>query len=91
MALLVPYLSLKEEGAQLELRGITQDTIGTLAEAVGKEDFSPYFQQTMQLAHEGTIVDSSNMRECSFIFFAVMSRVYKEEFAPFLPTITPLL
>jgi len=91
MALLVPYLSLKEEGAQLELRGITQDTIGTLAEAVGKEDFSPYFQQTMQLAHEGTTVDSSNMRECSFIFFAVMSRVYKEEFAPFLPTITPLL
>lgn len=91
MALLIPHLALTEEGEQLELRGITQDTVGTLAEAVGKDDFSPYFQQLMQLAFEGTTVESSNMRECSFIFFAVMSRVYKDEFAPFLATIVPLL
>ena len=45
----------------------------------------------MQLAFEGTTVESSNMRECSFIFFAVMSRVYKAKFAPFLATIAPLL
>ena len=91
MGLLLPFLELKEEGEQLDLRGVTQDTVGTLAEAVGKEEFTPYFQKVMQLAFEGTTVESATLRECSFIFFAVMSRVYKTEFSPFLPTIVPLL
>ena len=35
--------------------GITTDTVGTFAEAVGKEAFRPYFQDLMKLAFEGIL------------------------------------
>jgi hypothetical protein len=91
MAQLLPFLLLTEEGDAMDLRGITQDTVGTLAEAVGKEAFAPFFQQVMHLAFEGTKIEGGNMRECSFIYFATMARVYKEDYAQFLPTLVPIL
>lgn len=86
-----PFLLLKEEGDDQDLRGITTDTIGTLAEAVGKEHFRPYFQDAMKIAFDGAQTESPRLRECSFIFFAVMSRVFGEEFAPYLETCVPML
>lgn len=92
MRLFLPALHSKEtEGPQLELRSITQDTIGTLADAVGKDTYNPYFQQTMQLAFEGTAVEAATSRECSFIFFGTLARVYKDDFSPHLPTLVPIL
>ncbi|PWN53172.1 ARM repeat-containing protein [Violaceomyces palustris] len=86
-----PFLLLKEEGDEMDLRGITTDTVGTFAEAVGKEAFRPYFNDLMKLAFEGMSLQSPRLRECSFIFFAVMSRVFGEEFNPFLPHVVPKL
>ena len=86
-----PFLLLKEEGDEMDLRGITTDTVGTFAEAVGKEAFRPYFQDLMKLAFEGMELNNPRLRECSFIFFAVMSRVFGEEFTPFLPHVVPRL
>ncbi|EPQ31230.1 uncharacterized protein PFL1_01415 [Pseudozyma flocculosa PF-1] len=86
-----PFLLLKEEGDEMDLRGITTDTVGTFAEAVGKEAFRPYFQDLMKLAFEGMELQNPRLRECSFIFFAVMSRVFGEEFSPFLPHVVPKL
>lgn len=74
MQQLLPFLSLTEEGEQIELRGVTQDTVGTLAEAVGKDTFSPFFEQVMHNAFQGCATESASLRECSFIYFAVMSR-----------------
>lgn len=74
MQQLLPFLALTEEGEQMELRGVTQDTVGTLAEAVGKDAFSPYFEQIMHNAFQGCATESASLRECSFIYFAVMSR-----------------
>ncbi|KAN0062554.1 hypothetical protein ACQY0O_005086 [Thecaphora frezii] len=86
-----PFLLLKEEGDEMDLRGITTDTIGTFAEAVGKEAFRPYFEDLMKLAFEGMELQNPRLRECSFIFFAVMARVFGEEFTPFLPHVVPKL
>lgn len=80
-----------EQGTKTDLRGVTQDTIGTLAEAVGKDVFRPYYQSTMELAFKATALNNPRLKECSFIYFAVMTRVYGEEFAPLLPTVMPLL
>lgn len=92
MSRIVPFLSLTEEGDSLDLRGIAQDTVGTLAEAVGKDNFRPYFAPLMEAAFQAMAVPNApQLKECSYIFFAVISRVYTEEFAAYLPTVMPLL
>lgn len=92
MQRIVPFLQLTEEGEELQLRGVAQDTVGTLAEAVGKDMFRPFYEPLMRAALEAIAVPNApNLKECSYIFFAVMSRVFGEEFAPQLPTIMPIL
>ncbi|GAA6010123.1 hypothetical protein JCM10207_007571 [Rhodosporidiobolus poonsookiae] len=92
MQRLVQFLQLTEEGEELDLRGVAQDTVGTLAEAVGPEQFRPYYAPLMQQAIAATAIEgASNLKECSYIFFAVVSRVYKDEFASYLPTVMPIL
>ncbi|GAA5874928.1 hypothetical protein JCM1840_007153 [Sporobolomyces johnsonii] len=92
MERLVPFLALTEEGEELDLRGVAQDTVGTLAEAVGAEQFRPYYAGLMQQAIAAIgVPNAPNLKECSYIFFAVVSRVYKEEFASYLPAIMPIL
>ncbi|BGP33234.1 hypothetical protein JCM10296v2_005028 [Rhodotorula toruloides] len=92
MQRLVQFLQLTEEGEELDLRGVAQDTVGTLAEAVGAEQFRPYYAPLMQHAIAAVGIEhASNLKECSSIFFAVVSRVYKEEFAQYLPIIMPIL
>ncbi|GAA5849155.1 hypothetical protein JCM8547_006464 [Rhodosporidiobolus lusitaniae] len=92
MQRLVQFLQLTEEGEELDLRGVAQDTVGTLAEAVGAEQFRPYYAPLMQQAIAAIAIENApNLKECSYIFFAVVSRVYKEEFAAYLPTIMPII
>ena len=85
------FLTLTGEGEEQELRGITMDAIGTFAEAVGKDVFKPYFPEMMKQAFAGIELGSARLRECSFLFFGVMSRVFEEEFAPYLPQVVKSL
>lgn len=91
MEVLQHFLVLTGEGEETELRGITMDAIGTFAEAVGKDVFRPYFPNMMKQAFEGIELGSARLRECSFLFFGVMARVFGEEFAPYLPNVVPPL
>ena len=86
-----PFLQLTGDGEESELRGIAMDAVGTFAEAVGAETFRPYFPDMMTQAFAGAQSDNARLRECSFLFFGVMSRVFEEEFAPYLPQVVPLL
>ncbi|KAA1475582.1 ARM repeat-containing protein [Dentipellis sp. KUC8613] len=85
------FLVLTGEGEETELRGITMDAVGTFADAVGKDIFRPYFGDMMQQAYQGIQMGSARLRECSFLFFSVMARVFGEEFAPQLPNVVPPL
>ncbi|EAU90542.2 importin beta-4 subunit [Coprinopsis cinerea okayama7 len=89
--ILASFLTLTEEGEEIELRGITMDAIGTFAEAVGADQFRPYFADMMGCAFKGLEMGSARLRECSFLFFGVMARVFGEEFAPYLPQVVPAL
>ncbi|KAG6857456.1 hypothetical protein H0H87_003523 [Tephrocybe sp. NHM501043] len=91
MAHIQHFLILTGEGEEIELRGITMDAIGTFAEAVGKDVFRPYFPDMMKQAFQGIEMGSARLRECSFLFFGVMARVFGEEFAPYLPNVVPAL
>jgi hypothetical protein len=91
MEVLQHFLVLTGEGEETELRGITMDAIGTFAEAVGKDVFRPYFPKMMEQAFQGIELGSARLRECSFLFFGVMARVFGEEFAPYLQNVVPPL
>lgn len=88
---LTPNLFLTGEGEETELRGITMDALGTFAEAVGKDVFRPLFSDMMKHAFAGIATGNSRLKECSFLFFGVMARVFEEEFAPYLPDVVPVL
>ncbi|KIJ20624.1 phosphatidylinositol 3-kinase [Paxillus involutus ATCC 200175] len=85
------FLVLTGEGEESELRGIAMDAVGTFAEAVGVDAFRPYFADMMKQAFQGLEMGSPRLRECSFLFFSVMARVFGEEFAPYLPNVVPPL
>lgn len=91
MAHLQHFLVLTGEGEEIELRGITMDAIGTFAEAIGKDAFRPFFPDMMKQAFQGIEMGSARLRECSFLFFGVMARVFEAEFAIYLPNVVPLL
>ncbi|KAF8631861.1 hypothetical protein AX15_002131 [Amanita polypyramis BW_CC] len=85
------FVVLTKEGEETELRGITMGAIGTFAEAVGKDIFRPYLPDMMEQAFQGITLGSARLRECSFLFFSVMARVFGEEFASYLPSVMPPL
>ncbi|THH27563.1 hypothetical protein EUX98_g6632 [Antrodiella citrinella] len=85
------FLVLTAEGEEQELRGITMDAVGTFAEAVGKDVFRPYFADMMAQAFAGMEMGSARLKECSFLFFGVMARVFESDFAPYLPNVVPAL
>ncbi|KAG4304273.1 hypothetical protein PORY_002248 [Pneumocystis oryctolagi] len=91
MEYFIPVLQLKGSKDELEFRGMVTDTLGTIAETVGKEKFMPYIEYVIQSAYEGIQIDHPRLRECLFCFFAILARVYKQDFAPFLQVVVPAL
>lgn len=88
---LKPNLFLTGEGEEVELRGITMDSLATFAEAVGKDVFRPFFSDMMKHAFAGIASGNSRLKETSFLFFGVMARVFEEEFSPYLPDVVAAL
>ena len=86
---MVPFLQLTGEGDEEELRGIAMDACGTFAEAVGAEAFRQYFEDLMKNAYSCVTSSSSRLRECAFLFFGVMARLYGDGFAPYLASVVP--
>ncbi|KAG9036319.1 hypothetical protein FRB95_009241 [Tulasnella sp. JGI-2019a] len=91
MTRLRPFLSLTQEGEEMDLRGISTDAIGTIAEAVGKEAFTPYVPEIMKTAFDGIALGSARLKECSFLFFGVLAKVFGDDFGPYVPMLVPLL
>jgi hypothetical protein len=85
------FLVLVGEGDEVELRGIAMDTVGTFAEAVGKDAFRPYYPDLMAQALQALRLGNARLRECSFLFFGVMARVFGDEFAPYLSEVVASL
>lgn len=85
VARIQPFLQLQAEGEERQLRGIATDTLGTIAEAVGKDLFRPLMQSTLKVAFEALELDDSKLRESSFMYFATIASLFTEEFVPFLP------
>ncbi|KAG7364468.1 heat repeat-containing protein [Nitzschia inconspicua] len=88
--LMIRCMSLTEERLY-SLRGRALECMGHMAIAVGRDNFRPYFQVTMECACEGLTRDSSDLHEFAYAVFANLAKVMKEEFAPALPELVPHL
>jgi importin-4 len=88
---LYPFFSLTAEGEEQELRGVAMDALGTFAESIGKDDFRPYFADTMTMALAGLELGSARLKECSFLLFAVLAKIFEGEFTPYLSRVVPPL
>ncbi|KAL8286014.1 hypothetical protein RB597_002890 [Gaeumannomyces tritici] len=84
MTALAPYMAAKETEEDLTLRSGICDAIGRIAVAVGSEAFQPYVDDLMRNSEEGLHLDSSELRESSFILWSQLCKVYEKDFAPYL-------
>jgi hypothetical protein len=85
-----PFLSLPDEGDEGELRSIAMDSIGTLADAVGREAFAPFFHPMMAKSFElFQATKTPRMKECCFILWGVFARVYADDFSGYLAQCIP--
>jgi len=84
-------LNLTQGEDEITLRAVSTDTIGTLAEAVGKELFRPFLQDVLELALNGIQLEDVRLKESCYCLFALISRVFGKEVSPCLPRIMPAL
>jgi len=73
----------------IELRALTFENISTMARAVGSESFSQYAKPLVDAAYTSINSESSRLRESGYAFISNMAKVYKKDFAAFLPNIMP--
>ena len=78
------YVQIKDSSEELDLRSQTCDAMGNMALAVGGKAFQRYVQPLMQATDEGLHLDHPKLKETSYLFWAMMAKVYEGEFKPFL-------
>jgi hypothetical protein len=82
---LSPYVRIKDSQDELDLRGVTCDSMGKIASAVGPQPFEPYVLPLMEASEEALHLDHPRLRETSYILWSTMAKVYEEGFAKYLP------
>lgn len=84
MHLMQDYAALTGGEAELELRANVTDAMGDMSTSAGPEHFKNYVKPLMHATEEALQLDHSRLKETTYMFWASMSRVYGEEFTPFL-------
>lgn len=86
---LLPMIDLTEERAW-ELRGRALEALGHVALAVGPDRFQ-HWDVALQSASANLNLDSTELAEYSYGFFANIAKVMRTKFAPLLPQLIPHL
>ena len=84
MDALSEYVQMKDSPEELDLRSVTCDAMGNMALAVGGKAFQRYVRPLMQATEEGLHLNHPKLKETSYLFWAMMMKVYEGEFKPFL-------
>ena len=84
MEALSEYVEIKDSPDELDLRSFTCDAMGNIAMAVGPQAFQPYVQPLMRATAEALHLDHPKLKETSYLFWAMLAKVYKDDFKPFL-------
>ncbi|KAI9847990.1 MAG: hypothetical protein M1838_000689 [Thelocarpon superellum] len=78
------YLTMKESEEELDLRGHVCDALSSMSQAVGAVAFQPFVGPLMQATEEAIHLDHPRVRETSYILWSTLSKVYRQEFTPYL-------
>ena len=78
------FITIKDSQDELDLRGVATDALGKIASAVGAEPFKRFVPPLMQASEEALHLDHPRLRECSYILWSTMAKVYEEDFAEYL-------
>ncbi|KAI5290585.1 hypothetical protein KEM55_008547, partial [Ascosphaera atra] len=84
MHLMQDFVTVKGSQDELELRASIIDAMGEMSASAGPENFKNYVEPLMRATEEGLHLDHSRLKESTYIFWGSMSKVYGEEFTPFL-------
>lgn len=84
MHLLSEYSMKKESEEELDLRASVIDAMGEMSAAAGPEHYKPYVQPLMNASEEALHLDHSGLKESTYMLWGAISKVYGEEFKPFL-------
>ena len=86
------YVGIKDSTEeQLNLRCYTCDAIASMALAVGPQLFQDYIDLLMEATDQALLLNHPQLKETSFLFWAMMAKIYKNEFERFLRGVTTVL
>ncbi|CAM9780208.1 unnamed protein product, partial [Discosporangium mesarthrocarpum] len=89
-SMLGPLMALTDEKL-LTLRGRALECMGHIALAVNKENFKPYTDACIVQAVEGLKIDSMELHEFSYTFFANLAKVLGEDMGQYMGQLLPHL
>ncbi|KAL2373776.1 importin beta-4 subunit [Blastomyces gilchristii SLH14081] len=84
MHLMQDYATMKDSEDELELRACVTDAMGEMSASAGPEHFKNYVEPLMRASEEALQLGHSRLKESTYLFWGSMSRVYGEDFTPFL-------
>lgn len=84
MHLMQEYATKKENEEELELRASIIDAMGEMSAAAGPQHYQPYVEPLMRASEEALHLDHSRLKESTYILWGSISKVYGEDFKPFL-------
>lgn len=84
MHLMQEFATLKDSEDELELRASVTDAMGEMSASAGPEHYQPYVEPLMRATEEALHLGHSRLKESTYIFWGSMSKVYAEQFSPFL-------
>ncbi|KMP01332.1 karyopherin Kap123 [Coccidioides immitis RMSCC 2394] len=84
MHIMQEYATLKDSEEELELRASVTDAMGEMSASAGPERYKNYVEPLMHASEEALRLDHSRLKESTYIFWGAMSKVYGEDFTPYL-------
>lgn len=75
----------------LDLRAKATECIGAMGGAVGKEAFTPYLNQVLQMSLNGLKLDYPGVREANYRLYSHMARMLQESFAQLFEHVMPAI
>lgn len=84
MHLMQDFATKKESEEELDLRASVIDAMGEMSASAGPQHYQPYVEPLMRASEEALHLDHSRLKESTYILWGAISKVYGEDFKPFL-------
>ncbi|EEP76463.1 conserved hypothetical protein [Uncinocarpus reesii 1704] len=84
MHIMQEFVTLKNSEEELELRACVTDAMGEMSTSAGPDRYKNYVGPLMQASEEALRLNHSRLKESTYIFWGAMSKVYGEDFTPYL-------